>query len=61
MKTLLLASIGLALVTVQDGSKEQLRQALKDNPLAGDWIYDDIDAGFARAKATGRPMMVVFR
>jgi len=25
------------------------------------WIYNDIDAGFERAKATGQPLMVVLR
>ncbi len=41
--------------------KAQLRAALKDDEPKGDWIYDDLAAGFAEAKATGRPLMVVFR
>ena len=31
------------------------RQALEDSEL---WIYNDLDKGFARAKASGRPMLV---
>jgi len=27
----------------------------------GPWILDDIDQGFAQAKKTGKPLMVVFR
>lgn len=45
----------------QDGAKEQLRIALKDNEVKGDWIYDDLPAGYALAKKTGKPLMVVFR
>lgn len=28
---------------------------------AGDWIYNDLDAGRAEARKTGKPMLVVFR
>ena len=45
---------------LQDGSKEALKTALKDTDLPGTWIYDDLDAGFAEAKKTGKPMLVVF-
>jgi hypothetical protein len=40
---------------------DKLRAALKDAEPRGDWIYDDLGAGFAEAKRTGRPLMVVFR
>ena len=46
---------------VQDPRKERLRVALKDVQPVGDWIYDDINRGFARAKKTKKPLMVVFR
>jgi len=55
--TLLAVGSGLA---GQD-AKEQLRQKLKDSNLEGDWVYDDIEAGFAEAKETGKPLLVVFR
>lgn len=29
--------------------------------VANGWIYDDFDAGVAKAKETGKPMMVVIR
>jgi hypothetical protein len=45
----------------QESSKDALRQSLKDTDLEGDWIYDDVAAGFARARATGKPLLIVFR
>ena len=44
----------------QDPAREGLRKAL-DDQLEGAWVYDDIAAGFAEARATGKPMLVVFR
>jgi len=41
--------------------KEKIRTGLKDTEVKGDWIYDDLDAGFAEAKKSGKPMMIVFR
>lgn len=55
------AAAGLSTAGAQDGAKEQLRIALKDNEVKGNWIYDDLPAGYAAAKKTGKPMMVVFR
>lgn len=46
---------------LQQGPKEQLRTAIKDMEVRGAWIYDDLDAGFAEARASGKPMLVVFR
>ena len=50
----------LALLAVPQ-DKEKLRTALKDTEVVGDWIYDDLDAGIAEAKKSGKPMMIVFR
>jgi hypothetical protein len=55
MKGSLLAA--LALIALQD----DLRKKLGDAELSGNWVYDDMNAGIAQAKETGRPMMVVFR
>ena len=38
--------------------KEQLQEHGK---IADFWIYDDLDLGFADAKNTGKPLLVVFR
>lgn len=29
--------------------------------LVGPWIYDDLQAGFAEARKTGKPVLIVFR
>jgi hypothetical protein len=51
----------LALQSSPKEDKEKLRAAMGDNALAGTWIYDDVDAGFAEARKTGKPLMVVLR
>jgi len=55
-----LSLVVLFQVSPQD-DKAKLRAAMGDTALAGEWIYDDVDAGFAEAKKTGKPLMVVFR
>jgi hypothetical protein len=47
------------LLAAQD--KEALKASLKDVDLPASWIYDDIDAGFAEAKKSGKPLLVAFR
>ena len=42
-------------------SKPDLQKALRDQDIVGDWTYDDIDAGFARAAKEKRPVCIVFR
>jgi hypothetical protein len=42
-------------------SKSELKQDLRDNEVVGNWIYDDIDAGFAQAVREKKPLCVVFR
>lgn len=59
MKALFLGLLALALFPFQD--KDKLRAALGDTALAGPWIYDDLEAGYAEAARTGRPIMVVLR
>jgi serine protease Do len=38
-----------------------LQKSLKDLEVHGAWIYNDLDKGFAEAKKTGKPLLVVFR
>ena len=51
----------LALAALQDDPKKPLRDALGDRALVGTWIYDDVEAGYAEASRTGKPLMVVIR
>ncbi|HVE40588.1 MAG TPA: Trx7/PDZ domain-containing (seleno)protein [Planctomycetota bacterium] len=57
---LAVAVAGLALFSPQQ-DKEKVREALKDTDLVGTWIYDDLDAGIAEAKKSGKPMLVTLR
>ena len=61
MRIALAAVLLLAAAEVQDPAKQRLRDALGDNALAGTWIYDDVEAGYAEASRTGKPLMVVIR
>ena len=46
-------------IHAQDYGK--LRRALGDIRVPDGWIYEDIDAGYAAAKKTGKPLLVAFR
>ena len=39
---------------------DRLRKELKDE-VADFWIYEDLEAGFSRARETGRPLLVSIR
>lgn len=60
ISVLLGALVSLTPMSAQD-AKDRLREKLKDAAAGESWIYDDINAGFAEAKQTGKPMLVVFR
>ena len=49
-----------AVVQDPQGSAAQKRKRLQDN-AADFWIYDDIEQGYARAKAAAKPLLVSFR
>lgn len=48
-------------LAVAKETKAELKTALRDDQVVGDWNYDDIDAGFARAAREKRPVCVIFR
>ena len=49
-----------AAATAQKALGKKIREGLKD--IAADfWIYDDLEAGYATAKRTGKPLLVSFR
>jgi hypothetical protein len=58
---LLVLGLGLIAATPAAQAQNDLRKNLKDTNVAEHWIYDDITAGFAEAKATGKPLLVTFR
>ena len=42
-------------------TKSELQKDLRDDQLVGNWNYDDITTGFARAAKEKRPICIVFR
>jgi len=61
MKTISLAALAcLVAASPQDSDKDRLRHALGDD-LVGTWVYDDLPAGYAEAKRSGKPLMIVIR
>ena len=59
MKLFFIGLLVLALLPLPD--KEKLKSALGDTAPAGTWIYDDLEAGYAEAARSGKPLMVVLR
>ena len=53
--------IALLLLLAQDVTKDELRDTLRDDAPKGAWIYDDLDAGLAEAKKSGKPLLVLVR
>jgi hypothetical protein len=51
----------LACLLLAPQDKEALKTSLKEVDIPASWIYDDIDAGFAASKKTGKPLLVAFR
>ncbi len=59
-------SIALALTLVLVGlsgadGNTKLRAFLNDDKVPEGWIYEDIDAGYAAAQKSGKPLLVSFR
>jgi hypothetical protein len=52
--TIFAASLGLH-------AQSDLQRGLKDTDIGSHWIYNDLKEGIAQAKATGKPLFVVFR
>ncbi len=57
----LLSIVSSALISCKDESTVSLKQVLGDDLFGGSWIYEDIEAGYARARKSGRPLLVSFR
>ena len=63
-RVFVLSLLALGFTTVDSSpaqNNEQLKKALGDDSIADDWIYDDIQAGYAAAAKSGKPLLVAFR
>ena len=56
----LFACVALA-VAAGEAETKKLRESLKDTDLAGPWVYNDLEEGFRQAKASGKPVLAIFR
>ena len=66
MRTLRRIILPLSIVLLVAGAifaNERERKLAEDRKVAVEngWIYDDLKAGYAEAKETGKPMLVVVR
>ncbi len=62
--TLLTALIFLAGANIffaAENRAEKVRADRAEVTAAGRWIYNDLNQGFAEARRTGRPLLVVLR
>lgn len=57
----LLCVLVAAAVAMGAESKSDLQKALRDGEIVGEWNYDDIGSGFARAVKEKKPVCIVFR
>ncbi len=48
-------------VPSQDKPAASLQEAIGDDLFGGSWIYEDIEAGYAEARRSGKPLLVSFR
>ena len=64
-RTLWLSLLFLGAAGIASGEgvvgKLDLQEKLKDTPIVGDWIYDDLEAGFVEARKTGKPLLAFLR
>lgn len=60
LSCMVLAVLAPLAAKAQDGNR-QLQKSLNDTEVHASWIYNDVKAGFAEAKKTGKPVLVTFR
>ena len=60
-RIVLLLALSLSATTFAAADKEAVRKAVGDIELTGNWIYDDIEAGYREAGKSGKPLLVVLR
>jgi hypothetical protein len=65
-KPRLLSMIGMGMLLLgtlaaQEPAPTELQKSLNDLEVKGPWNYNDLPTGFAQAKKSGKPLLVVFR
>ena len=59
--TVVLLCITTSFPTADDEQIDLLKKAIGDDLIGKNWIYEDIEAGYARARESGKPLLVSFR
>jgi hypothetical protein len=52
---------GLLLTGAGLQPQSSLQDLLNDTALPGTWVYDDIQGAHAQARASGKPLLFLFR
>ena len=58
---LALGSLFLSALTAAADRDTKVRDDVKTVKATGLWIYNDLPAGYAEARRTGKPLLIVFR
>jgi hypothetical protein len=61
MRTVTLLAVGALLAAPARAGDNEVRKALKDTEVHSSWVYNDLAAGLAKAKKSGKPLLVLFR
>lgn len=57
----LLSIVSAIALASPNAPSKSLKDAIGDDLIGGNWIYEDIKAGYAQAKKSGKPLLVSFR
>ena len=61
MRPFSLCAVLICTMSVLGGEHGALQTSLKDTGVQGPWYYNDLNAGYAEAAKTGKPLLVTFR
>lgn len=61
MKATLAVTLVLVALRSSQDTPAQLAKRFKEEDLLSTWVYQDLSAGFAQARRTGKPLLIVFR
>ena len=53
--------LGVLSLSAAEDRKERVLNDRKEVESSGDWIYNDLPKGFAEARRTSKPLLVVIR
>ena len=57
----LMSFVSVVALASSNARTRSLKDAIGDDLIDGNWIYEDIKAGYKQAKKSGKPLLVSFR